>query len=79
MTFQDFQALLDKVSDKPPTQAIARDIFELIDIKGDGLLDFNEWAHSFKLERVIAKEKFFFGEQMPDPRNPKLHGYPAPH
>ena len=56
MTFQDFQALLDKVSDKPPTQAIARDIFELIDIKGDGLLDFNEWAHSFKLERVIAKE-----------------------
>ena len=45
MTFEDFQRLLTHIFTAcegrvPPNQPLARDLFDIIDIKADGVLDF---------------------------------------
>lgn len=53
MTFEDFQSLLTHIyvqcekREAAPNQPIARDLFDMIDMKGDGLIDFYEWRHTF--------------------------------
>jgi len=50
----------------PPNQPLARDLFDVIDFKCDGLLDFYEWRHTFGIEKLNAKEDFLVGRQMWD-------------
>ena len=66
MTFEEFQGLLEHVyrtceKTSPPNQPLARDLFDIIDFKCDGLLDFYEWRHTFNLEKYNAKEDFLTG------------------
>ena len=56
MTFDEFNNLivtLCKLSGDPlPNFAIIKDLFDLIDIRGDGHLDIHEWMQSFRRVEV---------------------------
>ena len=67
MTFEDFLRLLDHIYVKCekasiPNHPTARDMFEMIDIKQDGVIDFYEWRQSFNLEKFNSREDFLFGK-----------------
>jgi EF hand len=47
-----------------PNQPVARDMFDIIDIKKDGLIDFYEWRQAFELDKWNGQEDFLFGRQM---------------
>lgn len=52
MTFEDFNRLVNKLSelsgDSVPAFSVVRDIFDVIDIRKDGVIDMREWLNTFK-------------------------------
>lgn len=59
MTFEDFQGLLSRIYEgAPPSHLLARDLFDLLDLKQDGFLDAHEWSHAFALAKPLAQERF---------------------
>lgn len=84
LNFEDFMNLVTRLfplgtGGGVPTSAIARDLFDQIDIKSDGLIDIHEWVQAFKIDKLVAKDQFLYGEQMPDSRKKELHTYPLPY
>lgn len=51
LAFSDFNRLVTKVhelaNEKAPSYAVIKDLFEVVDIRKDGVLDFDEWQQTF--------------------------------
>ena len=53
LTFHQFEALLSKLSELSRTEqqpySIVKDLFDLIDIRKDNVIDMKEWLHAFRV------------------------------
>ena len=55
LTYQDFQRLVDELYKQNTvenlTYPIIKDLFDQIDIKKDGIIDFTEWSRTFLMNK----------------------------
>lgn len=64
MTFADFRKVLISLSlltkQSVPPYAVAKDMFDFIDIKNDNFIDLEEWVQTFARYDVKIKHKLIY-------------------